>query len=229
MILNQLWGLNVKEVPELLEIELPTLYIHGDISLHVVGSITSHFVTMASNEKSKKNGSKKNANKSGENGNESIDISEQSHVKDMTVNKKLDLLLEVVKGLDSKIQEQDVGLQKQEERVSIRDVSVLPSAHSSPKATKDLDPEKLPSFQELKGDSKIQAEVDKPLQAYHNASRTDLTGKSNTAIKSGRFRAGIAKIKQLISWPQDFCAVNVGNEFGAVGPGHVVLCFGTDR
>ena len=84
--------------------------------------------------------------------------------------------------------------------------------HSSPKATKDLDPEKLPSFQELKGDLKIQAEVDKHLQAYHNASRTDFTGKSNTAIKSGRFRAGIAKIKQSISWPQDFCAVNVGNK-----------------
>ena len=57
---------------------------------------------------------------------------------------------------------------------------------------KDLDPEKLPSFHELKGDSKIQAEVDKSLQDHHNASRTDLTGKSNTSIKSGHFRAGIA-------------------------------------
>ena len=77
---------------------------------------------------------------------------------------------------------------------------------------KDLDPGKLPSFHELKGDSKIQAEVDKHLQANHNTSRTDLTGKSNTAIKAGRFRAGIAKIKNPISWPQDFCAVNVGNK-----------------
>ena len=117
-----------------------------------------------------------------------------------------------MKGLDSKIQEQDVRLQKQEERVSIRDVSVLPSAHSSPKAGKDLDPEKLPSFHKLKGDSKIQAEVDKRLQVYHNASRTDFTGKSNTAIKSGHFKAGIAKIKNPISSPQDFCAVNVGNK-----------------
>ena len=45
----------------------------------------------------------------------------------MTVDKKLDLLLEVVKGLDTKIQEKDVRIQKQEERVSLRDVSALPS------------------------------------------------------------------------------------------------------
>ena len=133
-------------------------------------------------------------------------------MKDMAVDKKLDLFLEVVKGLDSKIQKQDLRLQKQEERVSLRDVSVLPSAHSSPKAAKDLDPEKLSSFHELKGDSKIQAEVHKHLQAYHNTSRTDFTGKSNTAIKSDRFTAGIAKIKNPISLPKDFCAVNVGNK-----------------
>ena len=89
-----------------------------------------------------------------------------------------------MKGLDSKIQEQDIRLQKQEERVSLRDVSVLLSAHSSPEAVKDRDPEKLPSFHELNGKSKIQVEVDRCLQAYQNASRTDFTGKSNTAIKS---------------------------------------------
>ena len=59
-------------------------------------------------------------------------------MKDTTVDKKLDLLLEVVKGVDSKMQEQDVRLQKQEERVSIRDVSVLPTVHSSPKQARNL-------------------------------------------------------------------------------------------
>ena len=37
-------------------------------------------------------------------------------------------------------------------------------------------------------------------------------GKSNTAIKSGRFRAGVAHIKNPISWPQDFCSVNIGSK-----------------
>ena len=173
-------------------------------------SIPSHFVTMAS--KNKKNASKKNASKSVENENGSFSIHEQNQSTDMTVNKKLDLLLEVVKGLDTKIQEQDVRIQKQEERVSLRDVSALPSAQSSPKQSKDLQPDKLPSFHELKGDSRIQAEVDKRLQAYQNASRAEFSGKSSTVIKSGRFRAGVAKIKNPISWPQDYCAVNVGNK-----------------
>ena len=61
----------------------------------------------------------------------------------MTVDKRLDLFLEVVKGLNSKIQEQAVQLQEQEERVSIRDMSVLLFAHNSPTAGKDLDHEKL--------------------------------------------------------------------------------------
>ena len=165
---------------------------------------------MASKEKNTRNGAKKNANKSAENENESLSICEQSQGKEMTVDKKLDLLLEVVKGLDTKIQEQDVRIQKQEERLSLRDVSALLSAQSSHKGAKDLEPEKLPSFHDLKGDSKIQAEVDKRPQAYQNASMTDFTGMSNTAIKSGRF--GVAKIKNPISWPQDYCAVNVGSK-----------------
>ena len=165
---------------------------------------------MASKEKQKKNGGKKNVSKNVENVSESLNVSEQS--QDLTVVRKLDQLLEVVKGLDTKIQEQDIRLQKQEERVSLRDVSALPSAQSSPKADKELQPGKMPSFQELKGDSKIQAEVDKRLRTYQNASRTDFHGKSNTVIKSGRYRAGIAKIKNPISWPQDYCTVNVGNK-----------------
>ena len=91
----------------------------------------------------------------------------------------------VVNGLYTRIQEQDKRFQKQEEIVSLRDVSALPSAHSSPKPSKNTVPDRVPSFEELKNDFKVQAEVDKRLQAYHNASRVDYMGKSNTAIKSG--------------------------------------------
>ena len=73
-------------------------------------------------------------------------------------------------GINTRIQEQDERLQKQEERVSLRDVSALPSAHSSPKASKEAAPDRVPSFEELKNYSRVQAEVEKHLQAYHNAS-----------------------------------------------------------
>ena len=46
-------------------------------------------------------------------------------------------MLDVVKGLDAKVQDQDARLQKQEERVSIANISALPSAHSSPKKATD--------------------------------------------------------------------------------------------
>ena len=70
------------------------------------------------------------------------------------------MLLEVVKNLDAQIQGQDVRLQKQEERVSIANVSAPPSVHSSPKKSTDQ-PGKLNSFEELKTNSKIQAEVNR--------------------------------------------------------------------
>ena len=56
----------------------------------------------------------------------------------MSVAQKLDLLLELVNGMNTRIQEQNERLQKQEEKVSSRDVSVLPSAQSSPKANRVL-------------------------------------------------------------------------------------------
>ena len=51
-------------------------------------SIASHSVTMASKEKQKKNGGKKNASKTVENGSESLSTSEQS--QHLTVVRKLD-------------------------------------------------------------------------------------------------------------------------------------------
>ena len=70
----------------------------------------------------------------------------------------------------------------------------------------------LPTFEELKSDGRIQAEVAKRLQQYDHLSRTEqgFDGKSTDAIvKSGRYRAGIHKVCRTISWPQDFfTAVN---------------------
>ena len=87
---------------------------------------------MASKENPKNKGANKCTNKSLENNNKSLNISEQSQAKDMTVDKKLYLLLQVVKELDTKIQEQDIQLRQKEKRVSLQDVSALPSAQSSP-------------------------------------------------------------------------------------------------
>ena len=148
---------------------------------------------MATKEK-KKNNSKKASNKSVGQESELIEADTSPQLKDNSINQKLDVLLEVVKGLDAKVQDQDVRLQKQEESVSIANVSALPSAHSSPKKVTDQ-PEKLPSFEELKANSKIQAEVDRRLQEYHNASRSEFSGKPNTVLKSGRFRTGVARVK----------------------------------
>ena len=55
-------------------------------------------------------------NKNIKQNNEKLNVIEQSQVKDISVDNKLDLSLEVL------------CLQKQEERIRLRDVSVLPSA-----------------------------------------------------------------------------------------------------
>ena len=94
----------------------------------------------------------------------------------------------------------------------MNEISALPSAQSSPKAAKSSavkDPAKLPSFEDLKSDSRVQAEVDRRLREYQNISRGDSQGKPNTVLKSGRFRSGVSKVKVPISWPQDYCYVLV--------------------
>ena len=97
----------------------------------------------------------------------------------------------------------------------MNEISALPSAQSSPKVARNSatkDPAKLPSFEELKSDSRVQAEVDRRLREYQNISRGDNQGKPNTALKSGRFRSGVSKVKVPISWPQDYCSVLVGQK-----------------
>ena len=160
----------------------------------------------------------KNSNKSkvGDD-NPSVDITSEEVLTqpDMSIANKLDKLLEVVKDMDGKLKEQELRLQKQEERVSLNEISALPSAQSSPKVAKNSeakDSAKLPSFEDLKSDSRVQAEVDKRLREYQHMSRGDSQGKPNTALKSGRFRSGVSKVKVPISWPQDYCSVLVGQK-----------------
>ena len=96
------------------------------------------------------------------------------------MSQKLDSLLNAVKDMGAQLEDHDERLRKQEEKVSIQNISALPSAHSSPKATATSvnEPpqskhERMPSFEALKTDSRIQAEVAKCLHEYQNASRTD--------------------------------------------------------
>ena len=95
-----------------------------EISTRAVRDISQRFYAMATKEK-KKNNSKKGTNKS--TGQESVLIegNTSSQLRDNSISQKLDMLLDVVKGLDAKVQDQDARLQKQEERVSIANVSAL--------------------------------------------------------------------------------------------------------
>ena len=100
--------------------------------------------------------------------------------------------------------------------MSVHELSVVPSAQSSPKQYRVTGMEKpklvegnvkeVPSFEILESDSRIQLEVAKPLNDYQNASRWEL-GKPTTVLKSGRYRVGVSKVKIHVNWPQDFCSV----------------------
>ena len=140
--------------------------------------------------KDKKKNTKKANNKSVGQESDKMEVNSSLQLKDSSINHKLDVLLEVMKSLDAKVQDEDACLQKREGCVSIANVSALPSAHSLPKKSTDQ-PEKLQSFEELKTNSKIQAEVDRQLQQYYNTPRT-----------------GVAHVKNQICWPQDFLHIS---------------------
>ena len=78
--------------------------------------------------------------------------------------------------------------------------------HSSPHHKRA----RVPSFEELRSDSQIQAEVQKRFHTYDNVSRLDVKGRSTDVYKSGRFRAGIHKVRHVIPWPQDYCTTVSG-------------------
>ena len=75
-----------------------------------------------------------------------VETSEQKCIEQL--ENKVDKLLEVMAGMDESVK-------KQEARTAIRDVSPIPSAHSSVRDSNHH----LPSFEELCSDEKIQAEV----------------------------------------------------------------------
>ena len=114
-------------------------------------------------------------------------------------------------------------------KASFHDMSIVPSTHSSPKQIKGgvtqqpgtSKPAKLPSFEVLKTDSKIQAEVARRLPDYQDASRIE--GKP-TSLKSGRSRASVSKIKVHVNWPQDMCTVQPGRfNTGTVGTRRTIV------
>ena len=130
---------------------------------------------------------------------------------DAVENKNSDEKMTVLEGkLDKLVQ--TVGLlqenmQKQNDRMQIRDISPVPSAHSSMKEASES-AQHLPSFEELRSDGKIQAELQKRLHHYDNMSRTEVKGRQFDAqLKSGRYRTGIHKVRKVVNWPQDYCTV----------------------
>ena len=121
-----------------------------------------------------------------------------SQSQDMSISQKLDVLMNAVQEMGSKIKEQDERLKRQEEKTSISDLSAVPSAHSSPKSMHS-NVHKIPTLDEVKTDMRVQAEVEKRMQQYQNASRTEYSGRPTSTLKSGRFRAGVTKIKVPIN------------------------------
>ena len=75
-----------------------------------------------------------------------------SQSQDMSISQKLDVLMNAVQEMGSKIKEQDERLKRQEEKMSISDLSAVPSAHSSPKAMHS-NVQKIPSLDEVKTES----------------------------------------------------------------------------
>ena len=109
---------------------------------------------------------------------------------------KLDRVVDLVEGLGERLQRQE----------DVSSISPVPSAHSSPHHKRA----RVPSFEELRSDSHIQADVQKQLHTYDNVSRLDVKGRSTDVYKSGRFRAGIHKVRHVIPWPQDYCTTVSG-------------------
>ena len=90
-----------------------------------------------------KNGSTKNKSTS-KNKSSTKDIAQKSGVagessmldpadQDSSMSRKLDNLLAVVHEMNGQLKDQEARLRKQEEKVSVHELSVVPSAQSSPK------------------------------------------------------------------------------------------------
>ena len=129
------------------------------------------------------------------------------------IAQKIDLLLNSVQTkVNEQLQQQELHLRKQEKRVSLNELDKQSKSKTSKLPGDVLRPAQLPSFEDLKSDSRIQAEVERRLQDYQQTSRTETAGKPVQSLKSGRYRAGFAKICKHINWPQDFCSVASGSK-----------------
>ena len=132
----------------------------------------------------------------------------RKHPSNSEVLKKLDTVL-------SQFNEMEKRLQQQERRDSAFSALSAPSAHSSPrKSTHSSNtsqrashtPTHPPSFNSLRNDSEIQAQVDRLLRHYDQVNRDEATGTS-TNLKSGRYRLGDQRVKKHVLWPHEFCSV----------------------
>ena len=121
--------------------------------------------------------------------------------KQNALEAKMNKLLATVESMEGR-------LQKQEDRSRLRDMSPVPSAHSSVRIPGD---QKLPTFDELRSDDRIQMEVQKRLHNYDHMTRAEAKGKVTDAFKSGRYRQGVYKVRHVVSWPQDYCTVVNGS------------------
>ena len=115
---------------------------------------------------------------------------------------KLEKLLKTVSAMEGRM-DRDEG--------PVREISPVPSAHSSLREPRGASDQHLPTFDELRSDDRIQMEVQRKLHQYDQMSRMDLKGKNSEHFKSGRYRPGYQRVKKIIMWPQDQCTVVGGS------------------
>ena len=100
---------------------------------------------------------------------------------------KLDKILDSMAAIEDRV--------KKQEGRGARAISPVPSAHSSLRRLDDSEA-RLPTFEELKSDDRIQGKIQRKLHQYDNMARQD-KGKSTDVFKSGRFRLGVHKVHKV--------------------------------
>ena len=108
-------------------------------------------------------------------------------VKFLNLGAKVDKLVDVVAKMGEKVQAQ----------ASATPLSPVPAAHSSLRVDEEGN-KQISTFEELKSDVQMQAEVTKRLHQYDHLSQTEqgFKGKSTDAVlKSGHYRAGIHNVR----------------------------------
>ena len=84
-----------------------------------------------------------------------------------------------------------------------REISPVPSAHSSLREPRCASDQYFPTFDELRSDDWIQTEVQRKLHQYVQMSRMDLKKSKNSEhVKSGHYRPGFQRVKKLLCGPR---------------------------